>query len=503
MKKTLAVFTTALLAFAGIAVTAEAATATDEVQGCVVDVIQHPAVEEVSHEENRYSKTTEGTDETTHTECRYRTRTITYGEVEHKYIYSNRWFVDGGVTTINGHIVSGHWQTGTLAWHAIPDSAINAVWGPGGIPSSLIGGSEASPKGTVHTSVYGDSSGSNVYYYAAVESNPSGYTDWGPWSDYSTVNPGESTATMDVDCHEVSNNDGTPDVTVYYLPGGDSSSDLTEANWTTETPGEPWTLVDTRKVVTTEAEDAWEELVYGECPTNEACETTTVADTSTDTNPAGWADYDTRATGHAEYVPTALHIWTEGATSTDKVSWAHAVSEQSIANLGTLDVDFDNAHLGDGAWNQYEPGLNIFVKLNDGSGTTGTFVSEEVYGHENIWIPGNPGNAALAAAAPHHGASGGGSSDVGTIDEWLALYPDATFVGFAFAAGSGVHIEGALHSVTVGCIEYPFDKVVVPKDPPPTLALTGSESVPWLFGALGLMLAGLVVLTVRASRSSN
>lgn len=230
---------------------------------CIVSTIYHPAVDEISHQEFRYSQVITGHDSTSHTEYRYQTRSITYGYIEHKYVEGYN-FVDGGNVTINGHTVSGHWVADPGVWHAIPDSIINAVWGSGGIPDNLIGGSEANPKGNVPLSVYGGPN-ANAPYYAAKELNPSGYTGYGPWSDWSTT-PVTSSKTVNVETRSVSDNNGVADKTVYYLTGGGQSNNLTDANWTTETPGSPWTLVDQRKVVTQEAHDAWTEYVYGDCP---------------------------------------------------------------------------------------------------------------------------------------------------------------------------------------------------------------------------------------------
>jgi hypothetical protein len=253
--------------------TATLATAADTSGQCIVDVIHHPAVEEVKHEEFQYSKVIPGETETFYTEYRFRTRTVTYGTIERKYIYSSWNFVDGGQTNIDGDIVSGHWvNTGSAFWHAIADSVINAVWGPGGVPDNLIGGSEGSPKGNVPLSAYGaPGAAGSAPYYATETSNPSGFTDWGPWSAWSTTDPGAETDTLEVESRETSNNDGTPASTVYYLAGGSPTTTLTDANWTTDmqvTVGDTWTLINQRIVIDVEAKDAYDENVYGDCPTD-------------------------------------------------------------------------------------------------------------------------------------------------------------------------------------------------------------------------------------------
>lgn len=264
---------TAVVLGTGLAVTTAtlAANAVDTGDQCVVDVIHHPAVDAVTHEEFQYSKVIPGETETFFTEYRFRTRTVTYGTIERKFIYSSWDFVGGGQTTVNGEIVSGHWvNTGTAFWHAIADSVINAVWGAGGVPDNLVGGSQANPKGNVPLTYYGaPGSAGSAPYYATEEENPSGYTDWGPWSGWSSTNPGADTDTRDVESRQTSNNDGTPSSTVYYVAGGSPSTTLTDANWTTHTQGTvggSWTLINQRTIVDEEAKDAYDENVYGECP---------------------------------------------------------------------------------------------------------------------------------------------------------------------------------------------------------------------------------------------
>lgn len=234
---------------------------------CVVGVIHHEAVDETASKEFRWMKVIPGVDETFHAEYRFQTRSKTYGWVEHKFIYSRWDFIDGGQTRINETIVSGHWQsTGNQPfWHAIPDSIINAVWGSGGIPDSVLGGSEAHPAGSVSLTTYGAPPGAgSAPYYASKAQESTGYTQWGPWSDWSTTDPGLSDETKNVESRQVSNNDDTPEKTVYYVENGEPTSDLTDANWTPDEP-EGWTFVDDRAVGVDVHEPAWDEKVYGEC----------------------------------------------------------------------------------------------------------------------------------------------------------------------------------------------------------------------------------------------
>ena len=194
-----------------------------------------------SHVEYRYAKTIAAAVAVTHTEYRTRTRAPLYGSEEVKSILG--WnFVDGGTTEVEGHVVAGHWASADGAtWYVIPAVIINIVWGPSGVPASYLG------SGTVSLAAYG---GPNVLvrYQATKVTTTAGYTAWGPWSDWSTTDPGAATDTTDVDTRTVVDRAAVPASTVYYLTGGGTSTDLTAANWTTDKPSAPWTLIDRRSV---------------------------------------------------------------------------------------------------------------------------------------------------------------------------------------------------------------------------------------------------------------
>ncbi|MFZ1301492.1 MAG: hypothetical protein WAQ27_02845 [Candidatus Microsaccharimonas sp.] len=210
-----------------------------------LDEVITPGAEEVSHIEQRWSRevpgveaayrffrTNPGQNEVSHQEFKYqqsqfrtRTRTPLFGEVEHKS--TKGWqFVDGGSVTINGHHVSGHWVQGEAGtFYVIPDSVINAVWGAGGIPDQYMG------SGTVNLRTYGGPN-VNTQYNAYKEQTQAGFTDWGPWSEWSTTNPGVSTDTLDVQNQTVNYNDG---------------------NWTTDVDPAGWTKTDEQKVMEQDA----------------------------------------------------------------------------------------------------------------------------------------------------------------------------------------------------------------------------------------------------------
>ncbi len=228
MKKVIGALAAAAIAGGALLISTPVTASAQEANTCYATSIIH---------ESRYQKVIAGKQETTTTEYRFRSRVELYGSKEIKSVEG--WdFVDGGTTKVNGQVVAGHWVK-SPGFHQIPDVIINIVWGKNGVPEQYLG------TGSVSLSSYGGPR-ETVKYKAEKVLTDEGFTDWGPWSDWSTDNPGGETDTRDVDSRKVGNGDGTPDRTVYYLPGGGSSSVLGEANWTTDVPDESWTFIDKR-----------------------------------------------------------------------------------------------------------------------------------------------------------------------------------------------------------------------------------------------------------------
>lgn len=190
------------------------------------------------------------------------------------------------------------------------------------------------------------------------------------------------------------------------------------------------------------------------CPTNQVCTTIAAGPVSTDLSDL-WAHVDTRSKGHSEYVSGGLHVWTDDNSSQAKVSEGYPVSFP-LKNTGTLDLEWTGS--------TPPPGINLYV--NFGADGTGILVYESVYG-QDLWLS-NGSPAAVKANAPVNGG-GNGSPWHGTIDQWLTKYPDAQVTGLAYSLGSGVLGDGVITSITAGCVEYTFDKVVPPTVPEPTV----------------------------------
>jgi hypothetical protein len=158
---------------------------------------------------------------------------------------------------------------------------------------------------------------------------------------------------------------------------------------------------------------------------------------------------DTRATGHYEAGPDGLHIWTEGATSTDKVAGylATSIPLSAVAESG--------ATLNYTTVTGITPGSQLVVDIDGDDVGDGILVGEAVYG-DNWWLS-NSSTDAFKALDPSGAEDGGnGSAYFGTLAEWSAAAPDATVVAVGFSLGSGVLGEGYVTGFVTAGTTYHF-----------------------------------------------
>jgi len=163
---------------------------------------------------------------------------------------------------------------------------------------------------------------------------------------------------------------------------------------------------------------------------------------------------DTRATGHYEVQGTGLHIWTEGATSTDKVA-EYVAKAIPLASVGEPKLNFTNTTAAG------VPGFQLVVDFDNDGTTDGILVGEPgVYG--NDWWLNNAAKQFVKDAAPSH-SGGFGSANHGTLDQWRTAFPAATVRDFGFSLGSGVKGDGVLNSIEFAGTTYTFSSPVVLK----------------------------------------
>ena len=164
---------------------------------------------------------------------------------------------------------------------------------------------------------------------------------------------------------------------------------------------------------------------------------------------------DTRATGHNDFrLTSGVHVWTEGATSTDKAAGYFPV-DQTLREAGEPTMDWRN-----NGTSTARPGLQLVVDI-DGDGTPdGILVGEPIYkdiaNATNWWLSGGSATQAFKDLAPSDDG-GNGSEWNGTLAEWRKALPaTARVVASGWSLGSGVKGDGVIESITVGRTTYTF-----------------------------------------------
>ena len=160
---------------------------------------------------------------------------------------------------------------------------------------------------------------------------------------------------------------------------------------------------------------------------------------------------DTRATGHYEVTGTGLRVWTEGATSKDKVA-EYVATSTPLAKVGEPALDFTNT-TGGGV-----PGAQLVVDYDGDGSADGILIGEPgVYG--NDWWASNGSKQFVKDGAPSH-TGGFGSANHGTLDQWRAAFPNAAVQAFGFSLGSGVKGDGVIEAIAFAGAKYTFVKDV-------------------------------------------
>ena len=163
---------------------------------------------------------------------------------------------------------------------------------------------------------------------------------------------------------------------------------------------------------------------------------------------------DTRATGHYEVQGTGLHIFTEGATSTDKVA-EYVATTTALASVGEPKLNFTNTTSAG------VPGFQLVVDFDNNGSADGILVGEPLYG--NDWWLSNGSAQFVKDAAPSH-SGGFGSTNHGTLEQWRTAFSTATVRAFGFSLGSGVKGDGVLNSIDFAGTNYTFAMSVVLKN---------------------------------------
>jgi hypothetical protein len=160
---------------------------------------------------------------------------------------------------------------------------------------------------------------------------------------------------------------------------------------------------------------------------------------------------DTRATGHYEVVGTGLRVWTQGATSTDKVA-EYVAAPAPLAVVGEPNLEYTPTT------GSIPPGFQLVVDFDGDGGVDGILVGESVYAGD--WWLSNSSAQFVKDGAPSH-TGGSGSANHGTLDAWRAAFPNAQVEYIGFSLGSGVLGDGVINALNYNGTRYTFAEAVV------------------------------------------
>jgi hypothetical protein len=156
---------------------------------------------------------------------------------------------------------------------------------------------------------------------------------------------------------------------------------------------------------------------------------------------------DTRATGHYEVQGDALHVWTEGNTSTDKVA-EYVDTTVPLSGIGEPTLDLTNNS------GSIPPGFQLVVDFDNDGSADGILVGEPTYYGSDWWL-NNAAAQFVKDGAPSH-AGGSGSDNHGTLDQWRAAFPDAQVTAFGFSLGSGVQGDWLINAINFNGTRHTF-----------------------------------------------
>lgn len=192
-------------------------------------------------------------------------------------------------------------------------------------------------------------------------------------------------------------------------------------------------------------------------PVIEQCKTSTGTTLSTNLNPNGWSFAETRTSGHVDHIAGGLKVSTDGPNGVQEPKPGGGTQNADKA-AGYIATNFLLKDIGEVVMN-YEhisgtyPGFQLEIDKEQDGVSDGYLVGE----------PNAPGYGSSWWASKNDGRFGVGSglgyADFGTLNQYLAKWPNAKITAIGFSLGSGVKGAGVIKSITVGCHTYTFDFV--------------------------------------------
>ncbi|MEU0468941.1 LPXTG cell wall anchor domain-containing protein [Amycolatopsis sp. NPDC006131] len=198
------------------------------------------------------------------------------------------------------------------------------------------------------------------------------------------------------------------------------------------------------------------------------------ADTVTVTDKSGVDFSQTRATGHWDFTPDGLHVWTDSATSTDKVA-AYLPVTAPLASAASAGAALE--------WEGTSPAPG-YQLAGTWDGHSFILVGETVYGGK--WWVSDAYCGTWCAELDVPWSGGGGAAHSATLAQWSTAMPGAQITAIGFSLGSGVKGDGLVKSLTYGNTVYRFTlatdttttTTTVPSDTTTTTTGSGDENTP-------------------------
>lgn len=222
--------------------------------------------------------------------------------------------------------------------------------------------------------------------------------------------------------------------------------------------------------VTANTEAVVPKLAFGDTtytfkqPVTQTCTAITAGPTSTSTTSGGWTFGESRTQGTNTFTASGLEIATFGNPPASGSDQRKAAGYKAVS-IALKDVGVPKLNLG--ATSGSLPSIQLRADFDNNGTFDATLVGESIYGND-YWVPDNAPQF-VKDAAPSHGG-GYGSSNHGTLDGWLASFPDAKLTAIGYSLGSGVVGSAVIQSIEVGCQTYGFAKAT-------PAAATSSETV--------------------------
>ncbi len=199
-------------------------------------------------------------------------------------------------------------------------------------------------------------------------------------------------------------------------------------------------------------------------PVTQACTAVTAGPVATSTTSGGWTFGESRTQGTNTFTASGLEIATFGNAPASGPDQRKAAGYLAVS-IPLKDVGVPKLNLG--ATSGSLPSIQLRADFDNNGSYDATLVGESIYGND-YWVPDNAPQF-VKDAAPSHGG-GFGSSNHGTLDGWLASFPDAKLTAIGYSLGSGVVGSAVIQSIEVACQTYGFLKA-------PPAAATSNETV--------------------------